>query len=84
MRTEHRADYLRERGTWHATCRACGFQTSDPLRNRAATQFRSHIRQMDSAVIDLTPEAPRTASWSTYDLAGERRVSTTESRRVTR
>ena len=43
-RSEHRADYTLERGVWHATCKACGFQVSDMTRQRAAGAYREHIR----------------------------------------
>lgn len=47
----HRASYILERGVWCATCRVCGWRTSDPQRRQAATLFRLHIQQ--SRVIDL-------------------------------
>jgi hypothetical protein len=40
--THLRATYSFELGTWKATCRACGWQVSDPNRRRAAARFRLH------------------------------------------
>lgn len=45
----HRATYIRERGTWYATCRACGWSTSDVLRRRAMSSFRIHIQERREA-----------------------------------
>ena len=55
-RSAHRANYTLERGTWHATCRECGFRVSDADRRRAATVYREHIREtnlLPPFVIDL-------------------------------
>lgn len=75
MTTTHRADYVRERGIWQATCRACGFRVSDMLRSRAATQFRVHIRAMDAEVaerlIDLTADDPLSALWAPREQVDE-------------
>jgi hypothetical protein len=43
-RSTHRATYILECGTWRATCRECGWSTSDAQRRRAATLFRVHIQ----------------------------------------
>ena len=43
-RTTHRASYIFERGIWRATCRSCGWQTSDVVHRQAALLFRAHIR----------------------------------------
>jgi hypothetical protein len=64
----HRASYIFERGIWRATCRCCGWQTSDPDRRRANSLFRMHIQDRRDAfsgipllgpVIDLGPEERR-------------------------
>ena len=59
--SDHRAHYTLEYGVWHATCRVCGFQVSDPSRPRAAFSYREHIKAERSAaprshplLIDLT------------------------------
>lgn len=55
-RSAHRANYTLERGTWHATCRECGFRVSDPDRRRAAAIYREHIKETNLIrpfVIDL-------------------------------
>jgi hypothetical protein len=60
-KTTHRASYILERGHWNATCRDCGWQTSSPKRQLAASLFRVHILAMRMAVpIDGTadPTAP--------------------------
>jgi hypothetical protein len=49
----HRADYIFQRGVWVAKCRICHFQVTDPIRRRAADQFRMHIRGALQGVIDL-------------------------------
>ena len=49
--TAHRATYTLELGVWRATCRECGHSVTDPVRNRAASTFRDHIRRC--AVVDL-------------------------------
>ena len=49
-RSEHRANYTLERGVWFATCKLCGFQVSDPVRQRAATIYREHIKEERLAV----------------------------------
>lgn len=56
MATAHRADYVLDQGVWVARCRACGFRVADDGRRRAAGQFRQHIRQVETAVLDLATE----------------------------
>ena len=51
----HRATYILERGVWYATCRACGWNTSDVLRRRARSSFLIHIqerREAESSGVD--------------------------------
>lgn len=45
MQGVHRADYMLERGVWRATCRVCGYSITDPVRRRAMSAYRSHIRE---------------------------------------
>jgi hypothetical protein len=52
----HRANYILEQGTWRATCQVCGHYVKDPLRRRAASLFRAHIRDT-AQVIDLRSKA---------------------------
>jgi hypothetical protein len=69
-RSAHCAAYTLEMGTWHATCRQCGFRVSDRVRGRAATIYRDHIKETNrfaSVVIDLTEAAPVTS----VDLLGQ-------------
>jgi len=58
-RTTHRASYILERGSWHATCQGCGWHTSSPKRQVAASVFRLHIQAMRAAGIppEETPVA---------------------------
>ena len=44
MLSTHRANYKLEVGTWHATCRECGYRVSNPARRRAAAIYREHIK----------------------------------------
>lgn len=63
-RSAHRANYTLEMGTWHATCKECGFRVSDADRRRAAAVYREHIKEMNQSVpgpgleLDLTEPAP--------------------------
>jgi hypothetical protein len=54
IKQRHRADYILEQGTWRATCQVCGHFVTDPLRRRAASLFRAHIREATAQIIDLT------------------------------
>ncbi len=45
-----RATYSFELGTWKATCRACGWQVSDPNRRRAVSRFRMHHKDLAAAL----------------------------------
>ncbi|MGH9127205.1 MAG: hypothetical protein ACRDZ8_21155 [Acidimicrobiales bacterium] len=40
----HRATYILERGTWHVTCRGCGWHASGAVRRQLASLFRFHLR----------------------------------------
>jgi hypothetical protein len=53
-----RANYTLERGIWHATCRDCTWQTSDPNRRRAVAMFRLHHIHVEET-IDLSESATR-------------------------
>ena len=44
--TTHRADYIFDHGMWIGNCRVCDFSVADPVRRRAADQFRQHIKEM--------------------------------------
>ena len=55
-----RAAYTLERGTWHATCRDCSWQTSDPNRRRAAAMFRLHHLDLAQPTIDLREDSKGT------------------------
>ena len=54
IKQRHRADYVLEQGTWRATCQVCGHFVTDPLRRRAASLFRAHIRDATAEIVDLT------------------------------
>jgi hypothetical protein len=49
----HHATYVLERGVWRATCRVCRFEVTDSDRRRANGLFRNHIREVQSAVLDV-------------------------------
>ena len=49
--SEHRAKYTFERGIWHATCRSCGYRVSDPVRRRAASEYREHLKKAPPPVV---------------------------------
>lgn len=60
----HRAEYILERGIWRATCKVCGWGTSDPARRQAAALFRQHwhtARAQARVTIDLR-DADRSAT----------------------
>ena len=75
--TTHRADYIFDHGMWIGNCRQCDFSVSDPIRRRAADQFRLHIREMVELdaerelepVIDLDELAAALPAGSAPDLA---------------
>lgn len=50
----HRAEYILERGIWRATCKVCGWATSDPARRQAAALFRQHWHSARTAARELT------------------------------
>ena len=56
-----RAAYILERGAWRATCRDCGWHTTDPSRRRAAAMFRLHHKEATD-VIDLRGASARPTS----------------------
>lgn len=58
--TRHRANYILEQGVWRATCRTCGYQVTDPIRRRAASVFRSHIREATEKLFDRSVHEGRT------------------------
>ena len=75
--TTHRADYIFDHGVWIGKCRECVFSVSDPMRRRAADQFRLHIKEMFELdgdakfepVIDLDTLAGVAPASSSPDLA---------------
>jgi hypothetical protein len=75
--TTHRADYIFDHGMWIGKCRICDFAASDPIRRRAADQFRLHIKEMlelDATrelepVIDVDELAGVAPAGSASDLA---------------
>ena len=50
-----RATYSFELGTWKATCRACGWQVSDPNRRRAVSRYRLHHKDLAGALRGKSP-----------------------------
>ena len=65
--TTHRADYIFDHGMWIGNCRVCDFSVSDPVRRRAADQFRQHIKEMldndndrEQMIVEATVVATRT------------------------
>ena len=77
--TSHRATYIRERGIWYATCRNCGWQTSDVQRRRAMSSFRVHIQDQrgvtETEILVIAPDAGSPASSIDSELIDLRQLS---------
>lgn len=68
-RRGHRANYVLEQGTWRATCQVCGYYVTDPMRRRAASLFRTHIRGAKEAAEVLVTDDPGVTG-AVIDLRG--------------